>query len=323
MKNLKNVLEERKFKNNYSPPEESIVMTIQDKTIGCLQSFVVVQGLPKNGKSLITTSLISSAFTPYDIFSMKIKFPEGRKRLCYVDTESSEFDFYKVLERIKKQIIASAIPDNLDAYLFREDAPNDIMGMVDIYLNENSDCSVLVLDGILDLIADFNSVHESFSLIQWMKKITKQHNLLLVCVLHLGKKDGLSIGHIGSFLDRKAQSVLKVEKNKEANTIDLSPQFLRSIDTFNPISIQFTGNHWEQVNNEKINDINSIDGIDKKFLLNRVLEIPKTYKQLVQDFSEAIGKGHTTTKKIIRDFINEGTIVKNGEMYENKKRSTI
>jgi hypothetical protein len=64
----------RKFKQNYQPPEENIIFTIDGKNIGTLQSFVCFQGLPKAGKSTFITSAIASAFCTWDIFGMKLNF---------------------------------------------------------------------------------------------------------------------------------------------------------------------------------------------------------------------------------------------------------
>ena len=267
----------RKFKQNYQPDEQQVIFEINSKIIGCLESFVCFVGMPKAGKSLFITSAIASAFTTWDIFGMKLNFPPNRKRICYIDTESSDFDYYRVLDRIRTQIITDHLPHNFDSFLFREDNPNEIQQMIEIYLKENPDCSILVLDGILDLISDFNSVEQSFYLIQWLKKITKVHNLLILCVLHLGKKDQNSIGHIGSYLDRKAQSVLKIEKNKENKTVDLSATFLRSSDEFEPISIYYSGSGWTQANSNQNKTGTYIFGMEKISLINRILFEPRKY----------------------------------------------
>jgi hypothetical protein len=313
-------LQQRKYKQNFTIPDENIIFTINGKNIGCTQSFVCMQGLPKAGKSLFITSAISSAFTPYDIFGMKINFPIDRKKICYCDTESSDFDYYNVLERIRLQIGLTNLPAGFDSFLFREDSPKDILDMLEIYLSENLDCSILVIDGILDIISDFNSVEQSFFLIQWLKKITKVYNILVLCVLHLGKKDQNSIGHIGSYLDRKAQSVLKIEKNKEKKTIDLMPQFLRSTDDFDTISIQYVGNRWEKVQSDPVDKSNFIFGMEKISLLNRILPDPKKYAELLTDLIEFTGKGQTTCKKILKDWILDNTIQKVGDYYKIKTK---
>jgi hypothetical protein len=316
---IKELIESKKFKRNHIPETEKVIFSISGKTIGCSQSFVCFQGMPKNGKSLFISSAIASAYTTWDIFGMKINFQDKRKRLCYVDTESSDFDFYRTLERIRRQTLLDQLPHNFDALSVREESPNDIQKLLEFYLEFNPDCSILVLDGILDLIQDFNNVAESFYLVQWLKKITKKHDLLIMCVLHLGKKDNLSIGHIGSFLDRKSQSVLKVEKNKEKKTIELSSTFLRSSDDFNPISIQFQGSDWHQVDSAPVDKTNHVFGIDKTILLRQVLPEPKSYNALANDLCERTGKGLTTIKKILKDWIADGTIIKQNDQYKTKK----
>jgi len=311
-------LKSRKYQAKEKPKDEEIIFTIKGKNIGTAQSFVCFQGLPKAGKSTFITSAVASAFTTWDIFSMKITFPVNRKRICYVDTESSDYDYYRVLERIRTQIITDFLPHNFDSFLFREDTPNDIMQMIEIYLQENKDCSILVIDGILDLLSDFNNVEQSFYLVQWMKRITKVYNLLILCVLHLGKKDHTSIGHIGSFLDRKSQSVLRIEKNKDKNTLDLIPTFLRSTDDFDPISIMYQSGQWLEINGMESKKDQYVYGMEKISLINRVLSDQKNYKDLVNDLSEFTGKGQTTSKKLIKDWIVDGSIVKIGEYYRKK-----
>lgn len=311
-------LNSRKFKNGYQPPDENVIFKIANKPIGSSCSFVTFVGLPKAGKSTFITSAVASAFTTWDIFGMKLDFPKDRKRICYIDTESSDYDYYRVLERIRGQILLDRLPSNFDSFLFREDNPHDIQSMIEIYLKENPDCSILVIDGILDLISDFNSVEQSFFLVQWLKKITKQHDLLILCVLHLGKKDQNSIGHIGSYLDRKSQSVLKIEKNKEKRTLDLIPTFLRSTDDFDPISIQHSNGQWYQVSDDPLPKGEYLFGMEKRSLMTKLLFEPKNYKDLITEFSEFTGKGQTTAKKIIKDWINEGSIYKSGDMYKIK-----
>lgn len=310
-------LQSRKFKQNYQPDEEQVIFSINSKTIGCLQSFVCFQGMPKAGKSLFITSAIASAFTTWDIFGMKLNFPPNRKRICYIDTESSDYDYYRVLERIRQQIITDFLPHNFDSFLFREDSPSEIKEMIEAYLEENKDCSIIILDGVLDLIQDFNNVEQSFFLVQWLKKITKKYDLLVLLVLHLGKKDQNSLGHIGSYLDRKSQSVLKIEKNKENKTLNLTPQFLRSSEDFEPISIMYQSNSWYQVENDK-KTTDYIFGIEKITLLNKVLDIPKSYNQLISDLSEITSKSNTTVKKQIKNWLLDGSITKVDNLYKKK-----
>jgi hypothetical protein len=301
---IREKLKARAAKPGFFPPADNVIFTIQSKVIGSLQSFVCFQGLPKQGKSLFITSCIASAFTPFPIFDMKLNLPAGRGRVCYIDTESSEYDFYRVLDRIRQQTMFSSLPDLLDCFLMREDAPGDIMAMTNEYLDLNPDCSVLVIDGVLDLLADFNSVEQSFFVIQWLKLITKKYNLLIMLVLHLSKKEQNSIGHIGSFLDRKSQSVLKVGKNKETGTIDLESTFLRSADSINPVSVMFSGTGWVEVAPHR----NEPHNKNAEFISVQFANwLP--YIAAVKATAAHINKSDSSAKRLLKDWVGSGLLV--------------
>lgn len=309
-------LQQRKAKANYQPPKEPPILTIKGNPIGNKQSFVCFQGLPKAGKSLFITSSIASAFMSNDIFGMKITLPENKNRIAYFDTEGSEYDFYQIVNRLKWQTNRNNLPENLDMFNTREDSPAQTIELINQYLKENGECGCLIIDGILDLVNDFNNIVECNLVIQWLKKITKNYNMLVMVVLHLGKKDKLSLGHLGSFLDRKSQSVLIIEK--ENNIISMKPQYLRSCENFIPISVHNVGGNWVETS-EGSKTETSIYGLEKDSLLRIVLLEPLKYKDLVNNLSERLGKGVTTVKKLIKDWIQDGSIIKSGEFYKQKK----
>ena len=68
---------------------------------------------------------------------------------------------------------------------------------------------------MLDLIHNFNDEVESKMLIEWLKFLTNEYNVLIIGVVHLGKRDNHTLGHFGSMVDRYAQSVVEVVKDKE------------------------------------------------------------------------------------------------------------
>ena len=108
--------------------------------------------------------------------------------------------------------------------------------------------SVLIIDGILDLIQNYNDETESRNLMDWLKFVTAENNMLIICCIHLGKKDNHTLGHLGSMVDRYAQSVLEIVKDRENNVFMLKPKWLRSAPDFLPVCIQKAGNGYIQVN---------------------------------------------------------------------------
>jgi hypothetical protein len=307
----------RAYKNDYTPAEEQVILSIQDKIIGCLSSFVIYSGIPKSGKSNFMAITCASAFTHNDIFGIKVNTPKDRKRVVYFDTESSEYDFYRQINKIKYFLNTDVLPETFNAFAFREDSPNEILILIETFLIANTDTSVIIIDGILDCLTDYNDVKESRELIQWIKRITKQYNILILGVLHLGKKDLNTLGHFGSQSDRYAQSTLKIEKNKETNTFDMSATFLRSDVDFTPIQLMYN-NGWQTVNvsqNKKhtINDWTLLE--HKRCALSVLGGTGDTYENMVQYLKESLGVGTNQAKGIVKKWIADKIIFKRDKTY--------
>jgi hypothetical protein len=248
LKTIPEILELRRYNPETKPPPEEVLFTIGSSVIGTASNYVVMSGSPKAGKSTYLSAAIGSAFMRNDdVFGIKLNPPKDRPVVGYFDTESSQYDIYRTMERIKKFSLKSRISDDLNVFSVREDSPKRIRALVNHYLEITPLCSILVIDGFLDLVLNYNDEVETRKLVNWFKQITKQYNILLIGVLHLSKGQGETLGHLGSNTDRWAQSTLVVEKDKLSNTITLKPKFLRSAADFNPISLYLhqDGNYFQ------------------------------------------------------------------------------
>lgn len=257
-------LQSRKYNPEYIPPTDYKVLTIGNKLIGSLQNYVCFTGLPKTGKSTFLSSLVASAVHPGDFFGLKLNMPDNRKKLCYIDTESSDHDFYRQMERIRSFLDINRIPPSIEAFAVREDNHKTIISYIDTYLTITPECSVIIIDGLLDLIINYNDEAESRQLIQWLKTITKKYNILVITVIHLGKKDNQTLGHLGSACDRYAQSTLLIEKDKEQQCFTISSRFMRSDEDFEPISIKYFNGKYELYNYEQRPDMPKKKGSSSK-----------------------------------------------------------
>jgi len=251
--NFAELLAKRKFNPDKAPPPEDVILTIGSKTVGCASNYIVFSGAAKAGKSTYLSATIASAFLPrnMDVFGIKLHTPPGRNKVAYFDTESSQFDFWRTMVRIRNLAHLDRFPLGLDAYNTREDGPKMIRGQIWAYLEENPDCAIVVVDGLLDLCMDYNDPVETRKLTNWLKLVSSKFNALILTVLHLSKGIGETIGHLGSNTDRWAQSTLIVEKNKEARQFILKPKLMRSDEDFQPIAIAKWEDRFIQVQYEQ------------------------------------------------------------------------
>jgi GTP-binding protein EngB required for normal cell division len=311
------LLEKRKYNPNYIPSKENIIFTIQDKHIGSLQNFIIFSGLPKAGKSTFICAMISSVFNTYDIFSMKLHTPQNRAKICLIDTESSDYDFYRTINKIKGFADINDLPGNFDAFQVREDSSNAIKQMIERYLELNRDCAILIVDGLLDLLVNYNDEKESSLLTKWLKKITKHYNILLISVLHQSKSNLATTGHIGSASDRFAQSTLDITKDKDKNTYVLSSRFMRSDSDFEPITLMNFNGLFQQIETEKQKNTgkkaSDIDEIESKRLLHQIITMPMPYNDISSEIIERTATSKAFAKNLIKLWISKNYIVKDNK----------
>lgn len=235
---LNETLKNKRYKNGYTPPEEDKLLTISDKVVGTVGNFCVYSGLPKAGKSTFLSATIASAITKDSIFDINFlsNIDKANTRFALFDTESSESDFYKSLDRIKSLCYLKNLPSFFDAYRLRDCDHSQNKQLIEHYVSTYAP-QAIVIDGLLDLLMNFNDEIESRNLINWLKRLTDVYKCFVLGVIHTGKGNGLTLGHLGSMLERYAQSVLLISKDEERHTIDLTARYMRSDAHFNDISI--------------------------------------------------------------------------------------
>jgi hypothetical protein len=287
--------------------------------VGSLSNFCIFSGLPKAGKSSYLMGAIASSLIHHEIFSMKINFPTDRRKICLFDTESSDYDFYMNLKKIKSFSGLITLPDYFNAYQVREDGSGIIRKMIERYLELNTDCSVIIVDGLLDLLVNYNDERESSLLTKWLKKITKQYNILLISVLHQSKSNLSTTGHIGANSDRFAQSTLDIVKDKEKNTYILTSRFMRSDIDFEPVTLMNFNGVFQQVDNDGVKPTgkkaSDLDKMESKRICSQIVTIPMLYSDILDEIKERTAESTTYAKQLLKIWINEKMIIKN---HENK-----
>jgi hypothetical protein len=308
------LLELRKYKPDYIPNKDNVILRIGGKVVGASMNYIIFGGLPKAGKSSYLNSCIASAFVPYDIFTMKINLPDNRRKICLFDTESSDYDYYNRIKSIKRFAELENLPDWFNSFQVREDGTGTIRRMVERYLELNPDCSVLVLDGLLDLIINYNDEKESSMLTKWLKKITKVHDILIISVLHFNKSNDHTTGVIGSHSDRFAQSTLDIKKDKDNNTYVMSSRFMRSDSDFEPITLMNFSGNLQQVANDSVKPkskkASDLDLIESQRLCKQIVTIPMQYSEIVDEIKERTAESNTYAKQLMKIWISKGMVSK-------------
>lgn len=233
------LLKSRRFDPNIEYPPDKIFMEIGGQTVGTSGNVVTIIGPPKIGKSSFLSAMIASFFMNTPVYTMQLLKHRNKDKIAVFDTEQSGFDISKHLGYIKKLCKKKTIP-NFDLFSLREDFSAEIIKLISCYLEENPDCGIIILDGLIDMVIDINNVVEAQYVMRLILKWASKFDVLFICIFHTGKgKELNSLGHLGSFCDRKSQSILQVEKNKDGSR-SLKCKFTRaSPEEFEDVTVMY------------------------------------------------------------------------------------
>lgn len=313
---LETLLKEALFDINNPPPDEVVIWRIEGQNIGSLGNFSLITGLPKAGKGKFISGITAAGLTRDIIFGQQVRLPEEKKSISYWDTEQSKFDHYQMLRTIRTLTDADTLPDHFKSYHVRKHDAGTIQPMIEHELATRPGIGMVILDGLLDLIDSFNDEKQSKALVNFLKRITDVYNILVLGVLHRSKSVDKSMGHLGSAADRAAQSVLKVEKDRERKIYIMSAEFLRNADDFTPIAIFYNKavGRWEQTEYEAPDTKEKKPGreralkpeeLDISVHTINVLRIFNTnpvqqYGELKQNIAEIYGRGNNWAVECIK-----------------------
>jgi hypothetical protein len=201
-----------KATETYNTPP--IVISIDDSPIATLGNFSASTGKAKAKKTFNVSAIVASALSNQTVLKYKAQLPKEKARILYIDTEQSRYHCHNVLIRILK---LAGIPTNqdsanLDFFSLREHPAHIRVQVIDYLLQQRQDYGLVVIDGLRDLLVDFNSISESLDLINKLMEWSGHYNLHIHVIIHLNKSDDNVRGHIGTELNNKAETVLVITK---------------------------------------------------------------------------------------------------------------
>lgn len=139
-------------------------------------------------------------------------------KVMFFDTEQNPRNTARVARRVHAMCGWNIKMNNgrFRAYSLRDMDTTERLGYIKGEI-ERCRPNVIFIDGIRDLLIDFNDQLESTNLIQEMMTLSKDYNMAIVNVLHTnkGKDDNNMRGHLGTELVNKSSDVFSVTRTKE------------------------------------------------------------------------------------------------------------
>jgi hypothetical protein len=311
-------------------PIKPPIITIQGKTIATEQNFICLTGLPKTFKTSIMFKFIESALMQKNVLDIEVNIKQSDKIIC-IDTEQGTTEYYRQIKKLKKNLRVNNLPQNFQSYLFRKYEPDVIIQSI-YEIVKTQQPKILLIDNLTELVFNPNDLIESKKIVQFLKTITAEFNLVIICLLHLGKQNLMSLGSLGSYADRGCQSSLKLVYDKESNIITLDATLMRSDKYFEPIGITYDTDLKDFVkcdavvkkSNSKKFILQNITDSEHKDRLRIIFIYSKqmSYNELIDAVTKMYGIGLNIAKQQIVPYLrgNEFIVSNDGIYTINKNK---
>ena len=296
-------------------PEEQPIISIDGCCICSRGNISAICGEAKSKKTFLASALVASAMAiPLDkLNNFKSVDKDMNINVLWVDTEQGERHVRRVIDRISEMTGAKmgglVSEPRLMTLSLRELSPMDrykvMMEAVKRYPFD-----LIVIDGIADLQNNTNDLEESDALVGMLMALSTKTNTHILCVLHTNPGSDKARGHLGSSLQRKAETVIFVHRNGECSVVE--PQFCRN-EPFERFAFA--------VNEEGIPEICDIPQSGELDINSRIVDILATeyggviervtlWKKLVEE----LGLNGPTAKMRVKRLIDKGLLTADGNL---------
>jgi hypothetical protein len=206
----------------------------EKKSIICtLGNISLIQGQAKSRKTFLLSFICTALLRKEEFLKFKGRLPAEKSKIIYLDTEQGLYHAKKVQERIYylAGISKEAEYEYFQYFHLRSFNTKQRIEIIEEVINSTPDLGFVIIDGIRDLVSDINNADESTRITEKLMKWSEDRNIHILCVLHENKGDRNSRGHIGTELQNKAESVIRVQRNADNKFQSIvEPVFLRDMD---------------------------------------------------------------------------------------------
>lgn len=174
-------------------------------------NFAFIAAPPKTMKTFYTTLLTASYLGNMEHTGL-LDGVDRRGGVVHFDTEQGKYHCARVQARVK-YMCPTSYKDYRMFALRAIDVPTRI-AYIGAYLKENyENIGLVIVDGIADLLYDNNNIEESNKVVQKLMTWSADYNVAIVTVIHTNWGSNKPTGHIGSFLEKKAETQIGLERD--------------------------------------------------------------------------------------------------------------
>ena len=212
-------------------PETKMILTFKGIGFGAIGGIQFITGHQKNGKTFLMAQLMAAIlskggertkeYIPGLEFNEELREEFKNPTVLYIDTEQEKENTAKVARRVH-WLCGWPLNEPNDRFhviwLRAEDSNEGRWAKVRAAIGKYKPLAVFV-DGIRDVLGDFNDLKESASLIDQCMSMSTYLHCTFWSVLHENPGSDKMRGHLGTEAANKASDVIRVTKKKTGSGV--------------------------------------------------------------------------------------------------------
>lgn len=304
-------------------PKNTFQFSVDDVPVITQGDLHTIGAKQKGGKTSLVAILIAAVLRGN---WNRVKCLEKGIGVLYIDTEMKKIDTQSLGAKTAKMagVDVKALSDRIHLVNFRPLTPKEMETGI-LYFIHKYNPQLVIIDGIVDLCANFNDVEASQNLVlNFLMKIAEMEKCAIINVLHTNKTDGYTElrGHLGAYFEQKGVTVMKCEKDDDSNIVTVKfpthryapvPEFHFTFDE-NGIPVSADELH-QKLEQQKAQSKQEQKEAERKAVYEErkqiVIDILNANgssmdrKDLIEAVMQRIGKKESTVKTLIKNMKGE------------------
>jgi hypothetical protein len=255
-------------------------------------NLVTVAAAEKAGKTAWIGAMMAATMSATgDFLGVTSSNPNGLA-LLHLDTEQSEHDHYVCGERVARRAGLSETPPWFYSYYVadvRHQVREALPQIMAELAKEHGGIHSVFVDGAADVIDDVNDAKQANPLVCELHKLAMENHCPIIGAIHFNPKSKTKTrGHLGSQLERKAESNLYLKRDGDVTTVwadknrhapipkDIGPRFVFSPELQLHVSVECAGAAKQEAERKELTKL--AEGIFAECPVMRRKELEATVK---------------------------------------------
>ncbi|MBC2601770.1 toprim domain-containing protein [Puniceicoccus vermicola] len=214
-------LKEIRFDPSNPPPPEPCLYEFSGTEVSHPGNLCTLTAAPGVGKTALLVGGLAAGLSPESVLGWKS--PQRKGAIVHIDSEQSRGDAFEIVGmRSLRRAGLESMPKRFLSFPMVGTDPGRILYALRVILADAQksfdEIHSVWLDGVGDVCNDVNDPGEVQGVVTELHRLANEFRTVIWTILHFNPGSEKMRGHLGSYLERKSETVLRMEREPDGET---------------------------------------------------------------------------------------------------------